>query len=115
MIDVIFNRSPAQVRKKRYQRLDVIGRGGTSKVFRVLEETSSRIFALKRVSLEQADSETVKGYQNEIQLLNRLADKPGIIRLYDHESNVRKVYICLVSVTSWFRRDFYKCSRQFFG
>lgn len=87
-----------QVRKKRYQRLDCIGRGGTSRVYRVLEESTQRIFALKRVNLEQADPETIKGYQNEIQLLGRLADKSGIIRLYDHESNVRKNYISLVSL-----------------
>jgi len=46
--------------------------------------------------LERADAETIQGYQNEIQLLNRLSGQPGIIKLIDFESNVKKNTTMLV-------------------
>lgn len=66
-------------------------------MFKVVDESSDRLCAIKRVSLERADPDTVKGYMNEVQLLLRLKGKPGIIDLIDHESNPRKNYILLVS------------------
>jgi len=45
----------------------------------------SNIFAIKRVSLENSDAETLQGYMNEIALLNRLAGNSKIIRLIDSE------------------------------
>ncbi|KAF9267477.1 kinase-like protein [Marasmius fiardii PR-910] len=45
----------------------------------------SNIFAIKRVSLENSDAETLQGYMNEIALLNRLAGNSKIIRLVDSE------------------------------
>lgn len=85
-----------QVRKKNYLRLDCVGRGGTSRVYRALDESTNKICAIKRVTLERADADTIKGYQNEIQLLLRLKGKPGIIDLIDHESNTKKNFIMLV-------------------
>jgi serine/threonine-protein kinase TTK/MPS1 len=46
----------------------------------------NEILAIKRVSLEKADSETVKGYMNEIALLKRLGGNSRIIRLVDSEA-----------------------------
>ena len=73
-----------------------MGRGGSSRVYRVLDENND-IYAIKRVTLERADAETIQGYQNEIQLLNRLNGQPGIIKLIDFESNVKKNTIMLVN------------------
>lgn len=87
-----------QVRKKQYMRLECIGRGGSSRVYKAVDESTHKICAIKRVSLERADADTIKGYQNEIQLLLRLKGKPGIIDLIDYESNTRKNFIMLVSV-----------------
>jgi len=86
-----------QVRKRQYMRLECIGRGGSSRVFKAVDESTHKICAIKRVSLERADADTIKGYQNEIQLLLRLKGKPGIIDLVDYESNTRKNFIMLVS------------------
>lgn len=77
--------------------MDCIGRGGSSRVYKALDESTNKVCAIKRVSLERADADTIKGYQNEIQLLLRLKGKPGIIDLIDYESNVRKNVIMLVS------------------
>ncbi|KAI0349475.1 kinase-like protein [Trametes cingulata] len=72
------------VNKKPYARLDMIGKGGSSRVFRVMNG-ANEIFALKRVALDKADTETMAGYMNEIGLLKRLDGNARIIRLYDSE------------------------------
>lgn len=72
------------VNKKGYSRLDMLGKGGSSRVFRVMTHTHE-IFALKRVALDKVDAETMNGYMNEIALLKRLEGNQRIIRLYDSE------------------------------
>lgn len=73
-----------QVNKKAFIRLDVLGKGGSSRVYRVMN-AANEIFAIKRVSLEKTDTETMSGYMNEIALLKRLDGNQRIIRLYDSE------------------------------
>lgn len=77
---------------REYTRLDQIGKGGSSKVFRVMAP-NGRIFALKRVDFEQADRATIAGYKSEIDLLNRMSASESadrIIKLYDSEINDAK-------------------------
>ncbi|EJU03932.1 kinase-like protein [Dacryopinax primogenitus] len=84
-----------QVNKVPYARLDVLGRGGSSKVYRVLT-SDSKIYALKKVTLGGADDETLNSYQNEIALLNRLNGNDRIIRLIDSESSRKKGTLVMV-------------------
>ncbi|KAF7324286.1 TTK protein kinase [Mycena sanguinolenta] len=73
------------VNRKVYARLDMIGKGGTSRVFRVLNG-ANELYAIKRVSLDKTDAETMSGYMNEIALLKRLdGNSRIIIRLIDSE------------------------------
>jgi serine/threonine-protein kinase TTK/MPS1 len=72
------------VNKKAYARLDLIGKGGSSRVYRVMNQ-ANEIFAIKRVSLDKTDSDTMSGYINEIALLKRLEGNGRIIRLFDSE------------------------------
>ncbi|KAJ7645401.1 other/TTK protein kinase [Mycena polygramma] len=72
------------VNRKPYARLDMIGRGGSSRVFRVLNG-ANELYAIKRVSLDKTDAETMNGYMNEIALLKRLDGNSRIIRLIDSE------------------------------
>ncbi|KAK3362994.1 kinase-like domain-containing protein [Lasiosphaeria hispida] len=78
-----------RVNGRTYTRIDCIGRGGSGKVYRVSAE-SGKILALKRVSLENADENIVKGYKGEIDLLTKLVDVDRVIRLIDHEMNSEK-------------------------
>lgn len=64
--------------------MDLIGKGGSSRVYRVMTGTHE-IFAMKRVSLERVDNDTMQGYMNEISLLKRLEGNQRIIRLIDSE------------------------------
>ena len=62
----------------------MIGKGGSSRVYKVLSH-SNQMFAVKRVSLDRTDQETMSGYMNEISLLKRLEGNHRIIRLIDSE------------------------------
>lgn len=62
----------------------MVGKGGSSRVYRVLN-SANQMFAIKRVSLDKTDPETMSGYMNEIALLKRLEGNNRIIRLMDSE------------------------------
>ena len=62
----------------------MIGKGGSSRVFRVLS-AQGEMYAVKRVSLDKTDADTMNGYMNEIALLRRLEGNSRIIRLFDSE------------------------------
>ncbi len=87
--------SASQSRKKRnyisvngklFTRMDCIGRGGSSKVYRVMAE-NYKVFALKRVTLEDQDEAAIRGYKGEIDLLQKLENVDRVIRLFDWEVN----------------------------
>ncbi|KLO12243.1 Pkinase-domain-containing protein [Schizopora paradoxa] len=69
---------------KPYARLDLIGKGGTSRVYRVMNP-QNEVYALKKVSLDRTDSESIQCYMNEIALLKRLRGNHRIIHLIDSE------------------------------
>lgn len=87
--------SASQARKKRnyisvngklFTRMDCIGRGGSSKVYRVMAE-NYKVFALKRVTLEDQDEAAIRGYKGEIDLLKELENVERVVRLFDWELN----------------------------
>lgn len=87
-----------KVNGRPYTRLDCIGRGGSAKVYRVTAE-NGKMFALKRVNIENADENTVKGYKGEINLLQKMTSVERVIQLYDYELNEEKHMLSLVSLT----------------
>ncbi|UNI14987.1 Dual-specificity kinase [Purpureocillium takamizusanense] len=88
-------RNVLRVNGKCYTRLDCLGRGGSAKVYRVTAENGN-MFALKRVSLENADETTIKGYKGEIDLLGKLSSVDRVIKLFDHEMNSEKQVLTLL-------------------
>ena len=87
--------SASQAKKKRnyisvngklFTRMDCIGRGGSSKVYRVMAE-NYKVFALKRVTLEDQDELAIRGYKGEIDLLKRLEKVDRVVTLLDWEIN----------------------------
>jgi hypothetical protein len=54
-----------------YAKLSVIGRGGSSKVFRVLGPDYN-LYALKKVKVARSDPDSIESYFNEIALLRQL-------------------------------------------
>jgi serine/threonine protein kinase len=86
-----------KVNGKVYTRLDCLGRGGSGKVYRVAAE-NGKMYALKRVSVENADEHTVKGFKGEIDLLKKLSDVERVIQLIDYEMNEEKQMLSMVGL-----------------
>jgi len=82
------------VNQKAYLKLDTIGRGGSSKVYKVLGEDKN-IYALKQVDLHGVADFDKKQYIDEIKLLERLRDYPCIINLIESELASSYLYIIL--------------------
>ncbi|OUM59255.1 hypothetical protein PIROE2DRAFT_47256 [Piromyces sp. E2] len=66
--------------------LEQIGRGGTSKVYKVLSQ-EGKILALKKIDINGSDKNAINSYVNEINLLNHLRNNSRIIQLVDSEIN----------------------------
>ena len=79
-------RNYISVNGKLFTRMDCIGRGGSAKVYRVMAE-NYKVFALKRVSLEDVDELAIRGYKGEIDLLRKLENVDRVVRLFDWEVN----------------------------
>ena len=90
---------------KAYRKLDCVGRGGSSRVYRVMAD-NFKIFAMKRVNLEDADMAAIAGYKGEIDLLRKLANEDRVIRLFDYEINEEKGVLNVLMEHG--ERDFYK-------
>lgn len=69
-----------------YQKLDRIGKGGSSNVYKVIGR-DCKLYALKEVDLSSADQETIDSYENEIELLQNLQGSPYIIKMKGWEIN----------------------------
>ncbi|GAD99474.1 checkpoint protein kinase [Paecilomyces variotii No. 5] len=82
-------RSQVSINHKPFTRVDCIGRGGSSRVYRVMAE-NYKIFALKRVNIEHTDRITLAGYKGEIDLLKKLENVDRVVRLFDWELNSEK-------------------------
>ncbi|CAN6622680.1 serine/threonine-protein kinase Mps1p [Trichomonascus vanleenenianus] len=67
-----------------YQRLEVIGKGGSSRVYKV-QSTNNKTFALKKVTFDEVDQSVVEGFKGEINLLNRLRDESRVVKLIDYQ------------------------------
>jgi serine/threonine protein kinase len=83
------------VNGKPYLKLEEIGRGGSSKVFKVLG-TDSQMYALKRIDITGDSAETIESYTNEIALLEQLKGSRHIIQLIDSEVDLDKKAIHVV-------------------
>ena len=88
-----------KVNGRSYQRVDCVGRGGSGKVYKVTAE-NGKMFAMKRVSLENADEATIRGFMGEIDLLKKLSGVDRVIQLFDFEMNNEKHMLSLVSSLS---------------
>nr|XP_028578673.1 dual specificity protein kinase TTK isoform X2 [Podarcis muralis] len=96
------------IKGKWYTVLKQIGRGGSSKVFQVLDE-KKQLYAIKYVNLEEAEEQTLESYKNEIAHLNKLqqhCDK--IIRLYDYEISKKSIYMLMecgnIDLNTWLKK-----------
>lgn len=89
-------RNHIMVNGKLYSQMGKVGKGGSSDVYRVMAE-NGKMFALKRVKLEDADESAVRGYKGEIELLKKLETVERVVRLFDYEVDEQKHCLSVVS------------------
>jgi hypothetical protein len=86
---------------KVYMRSQLIGKGGSCKVFKILDD-NGQVYALKKVKLRGQDPTVIAGYKNEIILLNKLRDNERIINLIDaDQSDGNLLMVMKTHVRSW--------------
>jgi hypothetical protein len=90
------NKSYYTVNEHSYQKIELIGKGGSSKVYKIISD-AGKILALKRVKLKGLDTMTIDGLMNEVELLTKVADDDRIIKLWDWE----KTDECLMMVLEY--------------
>lgn len=94
------------VNGKQYLRSALLGKGGSSRVYRVTDRDHN-VFALKKVELGKGDLETYTSFCNEIELLKRLRGHDRIIQLVDSEVNEAKRTLIMVSTSFFVLRTSY--------
>ncbi|EDQ89237.1 uncharacterized protein MONBRDRAFT_25473 [Monosiga brevicollis MX1] len=82
--EFVRNMETVSVAQRPYIKLEQLGKGGSSRVYRVLDAEHAML-ALKEVDLRDVDAATVASFKNEIHLLERLQGEPNIICLVDWE------------------------------
>ena len=92
---IIENETMVIVRDIKYTKLECVGKGGSSKVYKVMAP-NKKIFALKRIRLNGRDAEAATGFLDEITLLTRLKGKSNIIQLIDSEVHKKDGIIYMV-------------------
>uniref|UniRef100_A0A6Q2WXT0 Protein kinase domain-containing protein n=1 Tax=Esox lucius TaxID=8010 RepID=A0A6Q2WXT0_ESOLU len=102
-----FSNDSITIKGKQFFILKMIGRGGSSKVYQVLDQRK-QLFAVKYVNLEEADAQTVESYKNEIEHLNHLQQySDQIIKLYDYEITNNYIYMLMecgnLDLNTWLR------------
>ncbi|TDH66049.1 hypothetical protein CCR75_007123 [Bremia lactucae] len=83
------------VNGQKYIKLEQIGSGGSSKVYRMLGP-DLKIYALKKIKLKKLDAKTVAQFTNEIELLKLLQGNPYIIKLIAAEQDLQQRQINLI-------------------
>jgi len=85
------------VNGRQYLRLDQIGRGGSAKVYKVMAE-NFKMLAMKKVSLDKQDEASIRGFKQEIDLLERLENEDRVVHIYDYEVNDEKGTLTVVKL-----------------
>lgn len=78
-----------------YEKLELLGRGGTSKVYKVKALNNNRLYAIKKVVFDQFDDLCIKGFKGEIDLLLRLKEADRVVKLVDHAIGESSVYLVM--------------------
>lgn len=83
------------VNNQSYQRLELIGRGGSSKVYKA-QAGNGKVYAIKRVSCDDdIDLTVLKGFKGEIDLLQRLKSEDRVVKLIDYEMRASSIYVIM--------------------
>ena len=75
-----------------YEKMEKVGEGSYSSVYKARERGTGRIVALKKVEFNRSESESVRFMAREIQFLRRL-DHPNVMKLEGVATSRRSIYL----------------------
>ncbi|CEP20652.1 MPS1 [Cyberlindnera jadinii] len=79
---------------KQYEKLELLGKGGSSKVFKV-KSLSNKVYAVKKISFDDFDEVSIRGFKGEIDLLSKLRDQERVVRLVDYSLGQGSLYLVM--------------------
>ncbi|CAI1905790.1 hypothetical protein SEUBUCD646_0D02110 [Saccharomyces eubayanus] len=88
------SRSVITVNDSQYEKIELLGRGGSSRVYKV-KGAGNKVYALKRVSFDAFDDSSIDGFKGEIELLEKLKDQKRVIQLVDYEMGDGLLYLIM--------------------
>lgn len=83
-----------KVNNVEYERMEMLGRGGSSKVYKV-KGPGNKVYALKRVLFDEFDETSVNGFKGEIELLQKLDKMDRVVHLYDYMMDQGLLYLIM--------------------
>uniref|UniRef100_A0A914VT76 Protein kinase domain-containing protein n=1 Tax=Plectus sambesii TaxID=2011161 RepID=A0A914VT76_9BILA len=86
---------PIYINSRQYAVLNMLGKGGSSKVYQVYDEEHQRCLAVKCVDLRDAELVVRRAYENEIKLLERLQKSNRVVRLFDYEKRGDDLFVLM--------------------
>ncbi|CCE86770.1 Piso0_005282 [Millerozyma farinosa CBS 7064] len=78
-----------------YEKLELLGRGGSSKVYKVKALSTNKAYAIKKVTFDQFDDSCVQGFKGEIDLLLKLKDSSRVVKLIDYAIGEGSIYLIM--------------------
>ncbi|MCP8718516.1 MAG: protein kinase [Asgard group archaeon] len=87
------NRRALVINGKQYEKFELLGKGGSSKVYRVKLLSNNCFYALKKVTLD--NHEDINGFQGEIALLQKLRSCTRVVKLIDHAVTETSIYLIM--------------------
>ncbi|GMG25612.1 unnamed protein product [Ambrosiozyma monospora] len=72
------------INSKDYECLDVVGTGGSSKVYRAKEKNGKRTYAIKVVTFDEHDESAVSEFKGEIGILKKLRNEKRVVKMIDY-------------------------------
>ena len=83
--DIIISKSPSDDLSKNYKKLNLIGEGNLAQIFRVRNQITDSIEAMKVIKKAELEIENEREIINEISILRKM-DHPNILKIFDFYS-----------------------------
>ena len=94
------------INNKTYLKLEMVGKGGSGKVYKIIRK-DRKIFALKKSKIEENGLQMINNFINEITILKFLSGKRRIIQIQDAEINFKKKLIFIILEFGEFDLEFF--------
>ncbi|KAG7663965.1 MPS1 [[Candida] subhashii] len=89
------NKNIITINGKQYEKRDIIGTGGSSKVYGIRDLSNKRNYAMKKVSIDQYDKSCADKFKEEISLLLKLQKSERIVKLIDFCMTENSIYLIM--------------------